>query len=280
MTDDNANFDLTINVTSDRSKLKMHEIHFLNWMFDHVGDKKRVTTHQIEAFGKSDVTKAQLFTADAKRFIKLAKQESKKHKYFETTAEKNKMRILTFNMIPIVMIIVSKVLAIIYNLNNTIPVVICLTAMVAFSIYVYRIKKRSKGGNEKYTKWKAFKNFLLNFSSMEDYPIPSVIIWEQYLVYATVLGVADKVMEQLKVKLPLDEITRSRSTFLYSGYNSRDYYYRSLSNRFRTTFATASVNARRTVVSSRTSHLSSGGGGGSFGGGSSHGGGGGGGRSR
>jgi len=135
-------------------------------------------------------------------------------------------------------------------------------------------------GNELFTKWKAFKKFLTDFSGMDDYPIPSVTVWEHYLVYATVLGVADKVMDQLKVKLPAEEITRSRSSFLYSGYNSRDYYYRSLSNRFKTSFASAAVNSHRTVVTYNVSKLSSGGGGGGFGGGSSGGGGGGGGRSR
>ena len=61
------------------------------------------------------------------------------------------------------------------------------------------------------------KKFLTDFSGMDDYPIPSVTVWEHYLVYAPVLGVADKVMDQLKVKLPAEEITRTRSSFLYSG---------------------------------------------------------------
>jgi len=278
--DDIENFDLTVNVTSDRSKLKKHEIHFLDWMFLKIGDGKRVSTNQIENYGVSDITKARSFKTNAQTFIRLAKQESRKHKYFETSAQKNKIKILSFNLIPGIMIIVSLVYGSIYALNNILSIIVCFVALVLFTIYVHSIKKRSIEGNELFTKWKAFKKFLTDFSGMDDYPIPSVTVWEHYLVYATVLGVADKVMDQLKVKLPAEEITRSRSSFLYSGYNSRDYYYRSLSNRFRTSFASAAVNSHRTVVTYNVSKLSSGGGGGGFGGGSSGGGGGGGGRSR
>ena len=46
----------------------------------------------------------------------------------------------------------------------------------------------------------AFKNFLLEFSNFDDYPMPSIIIWEHYLVYATEFGIADLVEEQMRLK--------------------------------------------------------------------------------
>jgi uncharacterized membrane protein len=46
-------------------------------------------------------------------------------------------------------------------------------------------------------KWKAFRRFLKNFSSLPDAPAMAVVIWEKYLVYAVALGVAKQVQKQV-----------------------------------------------------------------------------------
>lgn len=51
-------------------------------------------------------------------------------------------------------------------------------------------------------KWRAFRRFLRHFSKIEDAPVYSVTIWEHYLVYAVVLGVAREVIRQLQVLMP------------------------------------------------------------------------------
>jgi len=63
-------------------------------------------------------------------------------------------------------------------------------------------KRRSVTGQEDYVRWEAFKRFLEHFSEMERHEIPSLIIWEHYLVYAVTLGVAKEVIKQLEVVFP------------------------------------------------------------------------------
>ena len=63
-------------------------------------------------------------------------------------------------------------------------------------------KRRSTAGQEDYVRWQAFKRFLEDFSEMERHEIPSLIIWEHYLVYAVTLGVAKEVIKQLEVVFP------------------------------------------------------------------------------
>jgi uncharacterized membrane protein len=46
-------------------------------------------------------------------------------------------------------------------------------------------------------KWKAFKRFISDFSAMEDAPISLIHIWDEYLVYAVVLGVAKELLKIL-----------------------------------------------------------------------------------
>lgn len=62
--------------------------------------------------------------------------------------------------------------------------------------------RHSKKGLEDYMRWKAFRKFLQDFSAMDQHQIPSLVIWEQYLVYAIPLGVAKEVIKQLQIVFP------------------------------------------------------------------------------
>jgi len=183
--------------------------------------------------------------------------------------------------LPIVSLLIAFYTANVYSLNNWIAIIISCTTILGYTVYVKTIKKRSVSGNELFTKWMAFKNFLLDFSNMDDYPIPGIIVWEHYLVYATVFKIADKVSSQLSVKLPAEEFESQDSTYMRTSHYRRGLYYNSLVSNVHTSFSIAKMNSASTIVSANVSKFgSSGGSGGGFGGGSSFGGGGGGGRSR
>lgn len=60
----------------------------------------------------------------------------------------------------------------------------------------------TKTGREYYLKWKNFEKFLTDFSIISEHPPESIVLWEDYLIYATALGVADKVEKNLKKLVP------------------------------------------------------------------------------
>lgn len=64
--------------------------------------------------------------------------------------------------------------------------------------------KWSKEGLLYYRKWKNFKAFLLDFSNLSQHPPQSIAIWEEYLVYATALGIADEVSAAMRKLIPHD----------------------------------------------------------------------------
>lgn len=57
-------------------------------------------------------------------------------------------------------------------------------------------------GIEEAAKWKGLKRYMEDFSLLDEKEVPDLILWEKYLVFATVFGIADKVLKQLKVKYP------------------------------------------------------------------------------
>ena len=144
-------------------------------------------------------------------------------------------------------------------------------------IYFGMIKKRSVKSNEDYAKWNGLKNFLLDFGNFNDKEIPEVYLWEKYLVYATVFGIADKVQEQMKIKLrDINYDTSTDFTFLY--FNNW-YFYHSLNSSLTNSIASAKNTITSHEIASSSNSSSGGfGGGSSFGGGGFGGGGSGGGR--
>ena len=103
-------------------------------------------------------------------------------------------------------------------------------------------------------KWKAFKKFLLHFSRMQDKDYGSIVLWEHYLVYAIGLGIADKVLKQLRDVYP--EISMLDDT--YSGL----YLHTSSFDSFSSSFNSTSTGAFTYSSSTGSGGGFSGGGGG------------------
>ena len=139
-------------------------------------------------------------------------------------------------------------------------------------------KYPSKKLAETMSKWQAFKNFLSDYSQLEEAKITSIHLWEQYFVYAIALGVSDKVVKAYRKALDMGIITETdgMSNLAYSPiFNSN--FSRSFSN-LNGMVSKTNSRANSTIASTRRSSSSGGGGGfssGSSGGGGSHGGGGG-----
>lgn len=188
-------------------------------------------------------------------------------------------------IILILCIILSVVFAILVGINQhfvkgSIPYILIniIFAIIAI-IYMFKALKRTQKGINEYSRWNAFKRFLEDFSRMDTRELPEIVLWEQYLVYATVLGCADKLSKVMEIKAEELGMSSEIEEFI----NLRDVYY---VNRIITSNVRNSVSVARSAHSAATSSSSSsggfssgsGGGGGFSSGGGSFGGGGGGGR--
>lgn len=142
-----------------------------------------------------------------------------------------------------------------------VPVVIALVVMGIF------MRRRSRRGGELYRTYVALRDFLKDFSRLEEAPPASVVLWNRFLVLAVVFGVAEQVIEQLRVRMPevvADPGFQTSYWWVYSGT-----YGHSPVSAVSTSFVSAA-----SVASSQMSSGSGGGGGFSGGGGGGGGGGG------
>ncbi len=275
MTEKEADFKITLDKDKSLDDLLPHEAHLINWFIKRIGDGTSVTNKIIETYGKT-YANAEVFNNDAMQFKNLVKQSCKDKDFFETKT-KDKTKIYVFVLIPVFALIITMLVSSLYNINSSLPTLILFVISIIYVIYVTTIKKRSINGNEDYVKWKAFRNFLVDFGTFKDYPMPGIVIWERFLVYATSFKIADLVMKQLEVKLP-DLREDTNSTYLAMAYPR--YHFGFMMYSMNRTMSRARSTVKQTVVTHNQSKAGGFGSGGGFSGGSSFGGGGGGGRSR
>jgi uncharacterized membrane protein len=123
---------------------------------------------------------------------------------------------------------------------------------------------------ERVARWRSFRRFLTEFSTLPEAPTLAVIIWERYLVDAVALGCADEVEQQVTALIPPQELPQPWAG-APSGISALHYVHSANTVSVHTA---ASVSTSSSSSSGIGSFSSGGGGGGGF---SSGGGGGGGG---
>lgn len=148
---------------------------------------------------------------------------------------------------------------------NIVPSIMC-------AIYAFKLSNRyntltQKGVDEK-EQWIGLKNYMQDFSMMEEKEVPELVLWEKFLVYATAFGISDKVLKQLKVVYP----QFADSDYMIS--NGYSYLYWMSYGNFSNSFI-HSINNSISSTYSSINYSSSSGSGGGFSGGGGFGGGGG-----
>jgi len=64
------------------------------------------------------------------------------------------------------------------------------------------LRRRTEKGARKLAEVEGLKKFLEDFSLVDDVPVGHLALYERYLVYAVALGVADKLIEGLRMRFP------------------------------------------------------------------------------
>ena len=64
------------------------------------------------------------------------------------------------------------------------------------------VKRRSQEAAELHAQYAALERYLKDFGRLDEKPPDAVVLWEQFLIYAVVFGIADQVTRAMTVKVP------------------------------------------------------------------------------
>lgn len=208
-----------------------------------MGDKEKITIKELQKFIKNHPT-------NISKLIEHSGKETKRKNVelgnFDEEKLKEKSKYIGIAIMYFFFAMFT--LGIFFPLS----ILLILNAILALLINGKLSNLTQKGIDER-EKWKGLKKYMEDFSLLDEKEIPALEVWEEYLVYATVFGIADKVIKQLRLVYPqIDEM---------GNFNTASYVYLMSHTNFNTSFS-------RAINSSISSTMSSGsGGGGGFSGG-------------
>ncbi len=236
------------------------------FLFTKVGKNNTFTSKELQNYAKSTKT-CDEFSASYTSWKNAVLKDGKEQNFFEKSGKAKGIGFLFFFLAILLVILKSA-----FNIVSPL-VFVNMTLSIIFFIYTLAFFKRTKKGNEDYVRWMAFKKFLNDFGTFDTKELPEIKLWERYMVYATIFGLADKVSKAMNVKIK--ELEMNGESVLYYPTFGDYYFYNSLNHLVHN----AITSNTQTITAERaSSSFSSGGGsGGGFSSGGGFGGGGGGG---
>lgn len=255
---------------SDKRKIKYYEkfVKEKNMSFSDFAGRSEVSVSSIdiENYIKRNPKEFKtLFDA----FSETVKETGKAYDYFEEKGFK-------FEVLMIILSITYFFISILTVVFLKLPIPLLLYSffspgiIIAISTF---IPIRTLKGAEEFGNWNAFKKFLKDFSNLREAIPLSIILWEKYLVFATLFGISEKVLNELKYLIPkVDENELRKSNLFSIAYIGGAFDFSNVTNNLNNF-----VSSFNSISEVATSSLSSSGGGGGFSGGGGSGGGGGGG---
>ena len=178
----------------NRDNLNDTENALVDFLFTKVGNNTTFTTAALKKYASGTKT-CQTFMNTYTNWKTMVVKDGEAQEFFESKRK--------YVIIPIILLVMSILLMtfIIHFNIDFIPGVITVLFAVIFLIYVLSFSKKTQKGIEHYARWQAFKNFLNDFGNFSVKELPEIVLWERYLVYATVFGLADKVEKAMNVKI-------------------------------------------------------------------------------
>lgn len=233
------------------------------------GGEDTVLFHEISQAGKMD---AEGFASAMEGFQGEVTAEVNAADLFEAKGDSAK----TWMKFLAILLVIVALCTLVFAETFTYLAPMLIAALVIY-IIGRNMSRRNKTASELYAKCEAMKNWFEDFTILDERLPTDVAVWGEYLVYAHIFGVADKVIKALQVKEPT----------LYNdiGFQSMCiWYYPVMFGRGTAfpadTFDNVVSNTMSTVSSAMSNNSSGGGFGGGFSGGGGFGGGGGGGGAR
>lgn len=191
---------------------------FFKYLIEEIGDGKKVTVKEIKKAATSMYTRKKL----NRHFTDWSTNAAKgREKYLDLhnigIVEDFKFSAISTDIILAIMFVIS----LIFEKNILMTGIIAIVLGLAIWSFYFVAKKKivlyTDEGAENINRIKAFKRMLQDIDDIKMAQVGDIILWEQFLPYAVVFGVSDKVIKVLKVNFGKEEINQAHFLPYYMG---------------------------------------------------------------
>ena len=237
-------------------ELKPSEERIMTFIRSAAGSKKVITLKELQNYIKEHPSKVESLLSSTFKSVE-TQLDNDKILDLDGYSDYSKYSYSKIGYIVLIIVLCWFVFALI-------PIVAIVISAINANL-CWKIQKKSSAltqkGADLQAEWKGLKVFMEEFSMLDKREVPELVVWEKYLVYATVMGVADKVIKQLKMVYPnFEEMTNGIETYSYMSIM--------MNTNFSAGFSSAIDSSIQSAHSTYSSTYSSGsGGGGGFSGG-------------
>lgn len=253
-------------VLKTKEKVSDSEKKLLDFLFDKVGNGTEFSIKELKDYARG--SKSQTFLTSYTNWKSSVTKEAEAQNFYEDLKKPKFFGVLY------ALLGGGLFYANVYYQTDIIFGYLLFPVAILLFIYMLAFKKKTKKGAEHFVKWKAFKKFLNDFGNFKEKDLPEIKLWERYLVYAVIFGIADKVEKAMNVKI--HEIDPEGKIY---GHGFMPLYYINMNSQISNAVSSAVRESVTSAVANSAQSSSGGfGGGSSFGGGGFGGGGSGGGR--
>ena len=106
----------------------------------------------------------------------------------------------TMHILVIVLFFIG--IAVTFVFENFVPMLFAVLTCIIMFLISYKMPRRSPEGSTLYAKCKALSHWLEDFSLLNERPPTDIIVWGELMVYAFIFGIARRVIEALRVRVP------------------------------------------------------------------------------
>lgn len=221
----------------------------------------RFNMKEFEKYARKNNT---TFLSKLNRIKSLAKEEQEEAQNYNKKTEEKHDNWNTIGTVTLILTSLTACFALAALNINIISIALATILAVIYAMTCFNIAGRYSGltqkGLDEQQQWQGLKQYMEEFSMIKDREVPELVLWEKYLVYATVFGNAEKVLKQLKVVYP---------DFSNSDLNNTTYFYLIAHTDFNNSFV-RTVNSSIQSAYSASMNSSGGGYGGGFSSGGGH----------
>jgi len=205
--DDAVTYRLTLH-DERLEELLPYERHLVTFLFHQIAESPTLVLSELRELAKTHRT---AFAKGYSTWTTMATQEGERRKYLDAKADR---MAFTGAALAFVGAVAAGAAAIFSGwLWFFIGIPVCVVLVLVSRV----IKRRSQEAAELDAQYAALERYLKDFGRLQEKPPDAVVLWEQFLVYAVVFGIADEVVKAMTVKVPdvIDDPAFRTSYFLW-----------------------------------------------------------------